>query len=665
MLSRLRIRTRLALVMTVPLVAVVGVAVLSYQTMQAVKVEGPSYREIQEAEDLVQDVVAPPEFLVESFLVVRQLATETDPAQIAVLTQQLDDLHAVYDERHAYWEEQLDDDPSVRFALLNDSYAPAQEFWQIVDERFLPAIEDGDRGEALRLTEGPLQSSYERHRDAVERVVRLATDRQEAVEAETASLVERRTDLLVLVVALVALLAVGLTALVVRSIRKPLRALEHDLPKVAEELETLDLTHGAPELELAHPKGHDELAEATMAFNSVVQTAVDLAAEQARIRHEVSETYLHLGRRNQNLLRRMLSFVTDLEQNERDAEALDHLFRLDHLATRMRRNAESLLVLAGAEPARTWSRPVPMLDVVRAGVSEIEDFGRVELVGLEPAAVAGTAASDVTHLLAELLENAALFSPPTTSVEVHGRRREDGYMISIVDHGLGMTAEQRIEARTRLDGSVRGAPAKMLGLHVVGRLAARHGLRVDLRENPSGGTVALVWLPFGVVGPLSADRDGAGRRSAPTEVTPVSSTPALAVVGASSGPASSGVASAAPAAAAAAPNESDVPPGPRLPRLAPATGFGTPPASSAAEAAPAPTAAASLAAPAHPSAEPADAGLRSRRRDGAPPPTTTAPAGAGAPRRSADEVRTNLARLQAGVRQARHDRPTSGAGGDR
>ncbi len=648
MLSRLRIRTRLALVMAVPLVAVVGVAVLSYRTMEAVKVQGPSYDEVVKTQELVQDVVAPPEFLVESYLVVRQLATETDPAEVAVLTEQLEQLHATYDERHEYWQDKLDDEPPLRFALLSDSYAPAQEFWQIVDEQFLPAIEDGDRGEALRLSEGPLKGAYERHRDAVGRVVRLATERQAQVEAETAELVDWRTDLLIAFVALVAVLAVGMTALVVRSIRKPLRALEHDLPRVAEELETLDLTEESPALDLTVPKGHDELSEATVAFNSVVRTAVDLAAEQVRIRQEVSETYLHLGRRNQNLLRRMLSFVSDLEQNERDAEALDHLFRLDHLATRMRRNAESLLVLAGAEPARTWSRPVPMLDVVRAGISEIEDFGRVDLVGLEPAAVAGTAASDVTHLLAELLENAALFSPPTTSVEVHGRRREDGYVLSIVDHGLGMNAEQLAEVRARLSGDEAGAPAKMLGLHVVGRLAGRYGLKVDLRENPSGGTVALVWLPFGIVGPLTGDRDGAGER---TTATPAPE-PVLAGVGAASTP---GSAASAPAPAPTS-DPADAPLAPRLPKLAPASGFG-----------PTPTAAPPAAPPAPVAPSPAPTGpapaLRARPRasGGAVPPESVA-APAAPPRRSAEEVRSNLARLQAGVRQARHDRPPTDPG---
>lgn len=680
LLSRLKIRTRLALMMAVPLVAVAGVAVIGFQTMQAVKVDGPSYADIIETKALVSDVTAPPEFLVESFLVVRQLATETDPGRVAVLTQRLDELQASYEERHDFWEQRLDDEPSLRFALLSDSYAPAQEFWATVDEEFLPAVEDGDVEEAQRLVEGPLQSAYERHDDAVSRVTRLAAAHEADVQAETSSFIERRTDVLVIFVAVVAILAVALAALVVRSIRRPLNALERNLPRVAEELQTADLADGAPELELAPTMGHDELAHATEAFNSVVRTAVDLAAEQARIQRDVSETYLHLGRRNQNLLRRMLSFVSDLEQNERDAEALDHLFRLDHLATRMRRNAESLLVLAGAEPARTWSTPVPVIDVVRAAVSEIEDFGRVDLAGLEPAAVLGTAASDVTHLLAELLENAALFSPPSTQVEVHGRRREDGYVLSIVDHGLGMTAEQMAEAQQRVTGRDDGSRAKMLGLHVVGRLAARHDLQVQLADNPSGGTVALVWLPFGLVGPVPGQTGPArtanppapptaGERSPEAPSAPVDRTPAMAG------------APAAPATASA-----DVPTGVRLPTLAPPAPLrwdGDAP-TAAPGAAPA---AAPGGAPA-PSAAPAAPALRSRRSNGtgaaddasatangatangvAPngagpggPPRPVAPA---ASRRSPDEVRSNLARLQAGVRQARHDRPNPEAGGPR
>lgn len=636
MLSRLRIRTRLALVMAVPLVAVVGVAILGFQTMQAVKVDGPSYDEIVQAQELVQDVVAPPEFLIESFLVVRQLSTETDEQQIALLSNRLGDLRTVYETRHQYWQDQQIEDPSIRFALLSDSYAPAQEFWTVVTEDFLPAVNDGDRRAAMALAEGPLQSAYERHRDAVSRVVRLATEQQVEVEAATSSWIDRRTDLLIAVVALVAVIAVALAYLVVRSIRRPLRALERDLPRVADELHHLDLTEEAPELHLSEATGNDELANATNAFNSVVRTAVDLAAEQARIQREVSETYLHLGRRNQNLLRRMLSFVTDLEQNERDAEALDHLFRLDHLATRMRRNAESLLVLAGAEPARTWSEPVPMLEVVRAAISEIEDFSRVQLAVMEPAAVVGTAASDVTHLLAELLENAALFSPPTAPVMVHGRRREDGYLLSIVDHGIGMTDEQLAGAHERLAGG-EGSPAKMLGLHVVGRLAARHDLRVQLAANPSGGTVAIVWLPFGLVGPVPTSAPAA----APVEAA-VDREPAMAGAGgheASQGATTSSV---------------------RLPTLAPPERRPVPSPTS-------PSTVASNQPPRPPSVSGGEPGLRPRprpegnRANGVATPLRVTTPDAGP--RSPEQVRNNLARLQAGVRQARHDSPAPGEGG--
>jgi len=419
--------------------------------------------------------------------------------------------------------------------------------------------------------------------------------------------------------------------------------LERDLPRVADQLQHLDLTEEVPELHLTAATGSDELAHATQAFNSVVRTAVDLAADQARIQREVSETYLHLGRRNQNLLRRMLSFVTDLEQNERDAEALDHLFRLDHLATRMRRNAESLLVLAGAEPARPWSDPVPMLEVVRAAISEIEDFSRVQLAVMEPAAVLGNAAADVTHLLAELLENAALFSPPTAPVMVHGRRREDGYLLSIVDHGIGMTAEQLAGAEQRLAGG-QGAPAKMLGLHVVGRLAARHDLRVQLAENPSGGTVAIVWLPFGLVGPIPAAGTGDGASSSSLDPD---REPVLAGAGRMEAPMAE---SASPAY--------------RLPTLAPPE---RPPPLSNGSVPTVDTAAAAPPNADHQTSPGSGPGLRPRpRSDGprqngtaAPLPAPTAAAAS----RSPEQVRNNLSRLQAGVRQARRDRPAPDEGG--
>src|SRR4029079_3847937 len=151
-----------------------------------------------------------------------------------------------------------------------------------------------------------------------------------------------------------------------------------------------------------------------------------------------SDSYINLGRRNQNLLSRQLDFITDLERNESAPDTLEGLFRLDHLATRMRRNAESLLVLAGIEPPRQWSAPVKVSDVVRAALGEVEDSQRVVVRTLEPASVTGAVAADIAHVLAELIENGLTFSPPEQSVEVKGRLTTSGYTLAITDNGLGM-----------------------------------------------------------------------------------------------------------------------------------------------------------------------------------------------------------------------------------
>jgi hypothetical protein len=211
---------------------------------------------------------------------------------------------------------------------------------------------------------------------------------------------------------------------------------------------------------------------------------------------------VNLGRRNQNLLGRQLDFITELETNESDPDTLASLFQLDHLATRMRRNAESLLVLAGIEPSRRWSAPVRVSDVIRAALGEVENYERVQIEPIEPAPIVGSAAADVAHLLAELIENALSFSPPDVSVVIRGRWREpDGYRLTIIDQGIGMSAEAVAVANVRLAGSesFTVAPSKYLGHYVAGNLAARHGIQVQLVSQSGRGTVAGVDLPFGLI----------------------------------------------------------------------------------------------------------------------------------------------------------------------
>jgi len=281
------------------------------------------------------------------------------------------------------------------------------------------------------------------------------------------------------------LATVTLTLLVSRSITKPLRSLTlqakdmagRRLPSaVLEVLETpLGEDVSVPDITPIRVKTRDEVADVADALNTVQDSALDLAVEQAVLRRNIADSFTNLGRRNQNLLSRQLDFITQLEAHEADPDTLAALFRLDHLATRMRRNAESLLVLAGIGPPRRWAAPVAIVDVIRAAFGEVETYERATVRDVEPALVMGAVAADLAHLLAELLENALTFSPPEEKVEVRGRRRDDGsYTVAIVDAGFGMPDAELAQANRRLAGSesFTVAPSKYLGHYVAARLPA-------------------------------------------------------------------------------------------------------------------------------------------------------------------------------------------------
>jgi signal transduction histidine kinase len=227
-------------------------------------------------------------------------------------------------------------------------------------------------------------------------------------------------------------------------------------------------------------------------------------------RRFTSEMLVNLARRNQSMLYRQLDIINQLEEKERDPDALSQLFTLDHLATRVRRNAESLLVLAGEQPPRTWSAPVPLRDVVRAAIAETEDLDRVVFAIDDRIAVSGSAVADLTHLLAELTENAVRFSPPDTAVTIRARpdrRDEGGYLLTIEDWGVGMPAGDLIAANELLASprEVDLAVAQRLGFHVVARLAARHAILVSLGNTPGSGVTAVVALPAALFAAAPAD----------------------------------------------------------------------------------------------------------------------------------------------------------------
>ena len=271
----------------------------------------------------------------------------------------------------------------------------------------------------------------------------------------------------------------------------------------------------------------DEIGELARAFNDVEAVTTQVALEQSRLlRKGMGDLFVNLARRNQSLLERQLELLDELERNEHDPGALDALFKLDHMATRMRRNAESLLVLSGAEQPRQWQQPIALVDVVRAAAAEIADFPRVELLGVDQVlAVSGRAVADLAHLLAELLENATSFSPPDAAVVVSGAPTEHGFVLAIADRGIGLPPE-RLAASNELlrhPPVVGLALSRALGLHVVGLLAARHGIAVALRPGSPRGTVAMVMLPHEILEDTQAPEPLVSVPDTPPEVMPLTS----------------------------------------------------------------------------------------------------------------------------------------------
>jgi signal transduction histidine kinase len=304
------------------------------------------------------------------------------------------------------------------------------------------------------------------------------------------------------------------------------RSADEQLPQLLERLRTGDtgipaVTAGAP------PSGprpkNAEIAQALAAVASLEQTAVGAAAGEAGLRDGLRQVFVSLARRNQSLLQRQLRLIDALEHKASDSAALADLFALDHLTTRMRRHAESLAILSGAAPGRSWTEPVPIIDVIRAAMAEVEDYRRVTVLTTSEDAVAAPAVADMIHLLAELIENATMFSPSGTRVEVRAERVANGFAVEIDDRGLGIEPAQLAQLNQQLaqPPDFDLANADRLGLFVGAKLAARHGVRVSLRQSPYGGTTAIVLMPTTIIvlvspaavspGPLPAARRVTGR----------------------------------------------------------------------------------------------------------------------------------------------------------
>jgi signal transduction histidine kinase len=406
--------------------------------------------------------------------------------------------------------------PTGRYAAVAQEFYP-EEFTDAIDAEATRGVETGlvNVGVFLSTIDMPLDQSYVGYRNGIADAL---VDRADELNSSAAA----RQHRLELMVVLTFGTALALAVAVSLSITRPLRLLTRHATDMADRLlpeavaEVLDTPMGedvaVPPLVPITIATRDEVADVARALSTVQESAISLAVEQALLRRNIADSFVNLGRRNQNLLSRQLDLITQLESNETDPDALANLFRLDHLATRMRRNAESLLVLAGLRPPRTYAATVRLDDVIRAALGEVEDFQRVAIRGVEPVTIQGSAAAALGHLLAELIENALAFSPRQQLVQIHGMRqvpsqeRPGAYTLAVVDFGRGMSPEEIATANRRLAGveSFTIAPSKYLGHFVTGNLAARYDIVVRLHNSLGGGTTATVELPASLLTPDGA-----------------------------------------------------------------------------------------------------------------------------------------------------------------
>jgi signal transduction histidine kinase len=279
------------------------------------------------------------------------------------------------------------------------------------------------------------------------------------------------------------------------------RFADQQLPQLVERLRRGETFDPATELSPAARMKVTEFSRAAAALTSVQRTALTAAATETGLRSGISQVFVSLARRSQSLLQRQLRLLDDLERKAVDPGTLADLFPLDHLTTRMRRHAEGLIILSGAVPGRAWSSPVPVIDVIRGAIAEVEDYKRIVVATTSEDMVTGSAVADMIHLLAELIENATLFSPSGTRVEVKAERVGNGFAFEIEDRGLGIKPEELDAINLRLGSPADFdlANADQLGLFVVGKLAARHGVRVFMRPSPYGGTTAIVLMPISMI----------------------------------------------------------------------------------------------------------------------------------------------------------------------
>jgi HAMP domain./Histidine kinase-, DNA gyrase B-, and HSP90-like ATPase./Nitrate and nitrite sensing. len=432
---------------------------------------------------------------------------------------QYDTLTATIEDRRVFERTYVPDLPADSRALFEDFQRDDLHKELTRDEDAL--LRAGARRAGEAVAAGSWRTTTDR---AVKRYMRLCT--RSAVNSAARGRTFAYQELAkAAIVGVLGLAAVGLSLwFAVRGARRISRRLEslrdaadlltnRQLPHVMERLsagEEIDAAAEAPPLADVEAVA-DEIGQVGRSFNTARLAAVEAAVKQATLRRGLFAVLLNIARRNQALVHRQLKLVDTLERRTDDPDVLDDLFRIDHLTTRMRRHAESLIILSGSAPGRRWRRPVPVAEVVSSAVSEIEQYARVVVPPMPEVGVAADAVADVVHLIAELVENATVFSPPRTQVTLRTGRAGSGFVLEIDDRGLGLAPDQIDEAHRTLTTPEDFDPTRhdRLGLYVVGRLAARHGIKVTLCRSPYGGTTAVVLLPEAVLAPVDPARPAA------------------------------------------------------------------------------------------------------------------------------------------------------------
>jgi len=516
MLRRMKIGARMRLLVAVPLLGLLALGAAGFLFVQRTGDDGDRRGDIEQATRLRSDISPASGSLLRAWAEANAIGVvlasdDIDDAdaetRIAQHLEQLDQARADFDRTVRQWSDPSSTAASNPLVLQGGPLGDA--FFAVIDDSLLPALDAGDGDEALAAILR-LDTLYAQQQQVLTDALQWADTRIAANRSSIDDDTERTLLGLAIGGGAVVLLTIVLMMLVRRSVVRPAVALtaqvraaaQHSLPALVERLHHYDDETDEITLPAIDVVGRGELAALAAAVNELQSGALGVVADQAASRRALAGNLVHVARRSQALVARALGFISTLEQSERDPKSLDNLFRIDHLTTRMRRTAQALLVLADVEPDRHAAPSIAVGDVVRAALSEVEQFGQVELADVGDARVKGVVAGDVALLLAELLENATSFSPPNSPVTVVGRAVPEGHQLAIFDHGIGFSEQGLAAANARLAdaATIERDTSPHLGFKVVARLAARHGIRVTLTGTPGGaGVTAIVQLPTAVL----------------------------------------------------------------------------------------------------------------------------------------------------------------------